>query len=92
MKRRESKNGKIEITVEGRLVSTVAYEFVLPDSVPEREINILLSRIDNQSNGADDVEHLLEKEIFSLKAKKVDKLGPEVVAVGHKRKLSIRVG
>ncbi|SIQ51047.1 hypothetical protein SAMN05878494_1621 [Bacillus cereus] len=53
---------KVEITVEERLVSTIAYEFNLPEHVSKSEMDIIIGRIESLSNCADNVVHLLEKK------------------------------
>ncbi len=52
---------KVEITVEERLVSSVSYEFMLPEHVSENEMDIIIARVETLSDCADDVVHLLEK-------------------------------
>ncbi|MDK7443418.1 hypothetical protein [Bacillus paranthracis] len=72
---------KVEITVEERLVSSVSYEFTLPEHISEKEMDIIIARVEALSDCADDVVHLLEKEISGLEVKKTDELGPEVAMV-----------
>ncbi|WP_257145275.1 hypothetical protein [Bacillus cereus] len=72
---------KVEITVEERLVSSGAYEFMLPEQISETEMNIIIGRVESLSNCADDVVHLLNKEISGLEIKMTDEIGPEVAAV-----------
>ncbi len=72
---------KVEITVEERLVSSVSYEFTLPEHISEKEMDIIIARVETLSVCADDVVHLLEKEISGLEVKKTDELGPEVAMV-----------
>ncbi|MEB9380784.1 hypothetical protein P4J09_22435 [Bacillus cereus] len=72
---------KVEITVEERLVSSVAYEFMLPEHISETEMNIIIAHVESLSNCADDVVLLLNKEISGLEIKMTDGIGPEVAAV-----------
>ncbi|PFM11672.1 hypothetical protein COJ40_08930 [Bacillus cereus] len=72
---------KVEITVEERSVSSVAYEFMLPEHVSENEMNIIIARVEGLSDCADDVVHQLKKEISGLEITKTDEIGPEVAMV-----------
>ncbi|MCU4786241.1 hypothetical protein OCF11_17610 [Bacillus cereus] len=69
---------KVEIMVEERLVSSVSYEFMLPEHVSEDKMDALIARVEKLPDCGDDVVHLLKKEISGLEVKKTDELGPEV--------------
>ncbi|WP_044782905.1 MULTISPECIES: hypothetical protein [Bacillus cereus group] len=63
---------KVEITVEERIKRKISYDFILPDHVTENQMNIIIARVENRSDCADDVVHLLQKEIPNLKVRKLD--------------------
>ncbi len=47
-------------------------DFILPDHVSENQMNIIIARVESRSDCADDVVHLLQKEIPGLKVRKVE--------------------
>ncbi|PEA87494.1 hypothetical protein [Bacillus thuringiensis] len=63
---------KVEITVEERIKRKISYDFNLPDHVSEIHMNIIIARVERRSDCADDVVHLLQKEIHGLKVRKID--------------------
>ncbi|AMR88258.1 hypothetical protein [Bacillus thuringiensis] len=63
---------KVEITVEERIKRKISYDFILPDHVTENQMNIIIARVESHSDCADDVVHLLQKEIPNLKVRKVN--------------------
>ncbi len=54
---------KVEITVEERIKRKISYDFILPEHVSENQMNIIIARVESRSDCADDVVHLLQKEI-----------------------------
>lgn len=63
---------KVKITVEERIKRKISYDFVLPGHVSEGQMNIIIARVESRSDCADDIVHLLQKEIPGLKVRKVD--------------------
>ncbi|WP_436705678.1 hypothetical protein [Bacillus cereus] len=63
---------KVQITVEERIKRKISYDFILPEHVSENQMNIIIARVESRSDCADDVVHLLQKEIPGLKVRKIE--------------------
>lgn len=64
---------KVEITVEERMKRNISYEFVLPKHISENDINIIIAKVENQANCADDVVYQLKRKIPGLEVKEIEK-------------------
>ncbi|HIE8455864.1 TPA: hypothetical protein ACXPT9_004890 [Bacillus cereus] len=64
---------KVEITVEERTKRNISYEFVLPNHISENDMNIIIAKVENQANCADDVVYQLKRKIPGLEVKEIEK-------------------